>query len=159
MIVFNIRRARGDDDIIQALIVQILRDHNDWQTPRRKCHCRCQAIADKPWIGSARSAKPSAIRVRPEGAVFSNINTLVAFQTSGEDADYLTNGLDQKVDPPDLVNLPPLRATSRPCGCGMPPTVKWSLRCAEMRRWKPSRSVQTARCWRPLKQQHRKPQR
>jgi hypothetical protein len=37
----------------------------------------------------------------------SNVDTLIAFQTSGEDADYLYNEFDQKVEVPDLTNLRP----------------------------------------------------
>ncbi len=52
-------------------------------------------------------AQLDAISPALKGSVFSNIDTLVSFQTSGEDADYLYNELDQKVNPPDLVNLRP----------------------------------------------------
>lgn len=52
-------------------------------------------------------AQLDAISPSLKGSVFSNIDTLVAFQTSGEDADYLFNELDQRVRPPDLTNLRP----------------------------------------------------
>ncbi len=52
-------------------------------------------------------AQLDAISPALRGSVFANIDTLVAFQTSGEDADYLYNELDQQVKPPDLTNLRP----------------------------------------------------
>jgi len=55
----------------------------------------------------ANQAQLDAISPSLKGSVFSNIDTLVAFQTSGEDADYLFNELDQRVRPPDLTNLRP----------------------------------------------------
>jgi len=52
-------------------------------------------------------AQLDAISPALKGSVFSNIDTLVAFQTSGEDAEYLYNELDQQVRAPDLTNLRP----------------------------------------------------
>jgi hypothetical protein len=52
-------------------------------------------------------AQLDAISPSLKGSVFSNIDTLITFQTSGEDADYLYNELDQAVQPPDLTNLQP----------------------------------------------------
>ena len=52
-------------------------------------------------------AQLDAISPALRGSVFSNVDTLIAFQTSGEDADYLYNEFDQKVEVPDLTNLRP----------------------------------------------------
>ena len=55
------------------------------------------------FIGTGTTGHSPALK----GSVFSNIDTLIAFQTSGEDAEYLYNELDQQVRAPDLTNLRP----------------------------------------------------